>query len=108
MYHIADAARQVYAVEQIDGLGTVGQGDGEALPFPETQGFQAAAAAPDLPDHLPVSDGAAHEVKGDLVRIPLRDGLYRFKHGALGILQMHGHSVHVILPGRLNVYFHYP
>ena len=100
--HVSDAPHQVYGVEHIDGLWAVGHGDGHLVPGPDAQHLQALGAALDLLDHLFISGGLAHKIKGNVAGIGLGHLLQRLEHGAAEILQMHGYIPHMGGPGGLD------
>ena len=100
MDHIGNAAHQIDGVEQVNGLRAVGQRNGDPVALTDADGFQRLGAGLDLRDHLPVGGGFSHKIEGNLVGILLCYLLHHFKHGALKVIQMHGHVTHRILPRR--------
>ena len=98
--HIGDAAHQIDGVEQVDGLGAVGHGDGDPVIFPDADGPQGLGAELNLLHQLFIGGGFAHEVERHVVGVFLGRFGYGVIHGAFKILQMHGHVAHVVLPGR--------
>ena len=100
--HVGDAAHEIHRVEEEDGLGAVGHGDGDPVAFPDADGPQGPGAVLDLVHQAGIGGGAAHEVKSDVAGILHGDPLHGLKHGAVKVIEVHGDAAHGAFPGRFG------
>ena len=101
--HVAHGAHQVDGIEHDDGLGAVGQADGDLVPGADADGFERPGAQLHLLDKIPVGGALAHEIIGDVGGVlvgHLFDGL---EHGALEVIQVRGDVAQALEPGSLDL-----
>ena len=98
MHHVGNAAHQIDGVEQINGLGAVGHGDGDLVALPDADGFQRLGTGFHLLHQLFVGGGLAHEVKGNVIGVLFGNGIHGLKHGAFKIVKVHGRAAHGASP----------
>ena len=104
MDHVGNTADKVDGIEHIDRLRTVGHGDGDLVALAHADGLERLGAVFDLAHQRAVGRGLAHKVERDRVRVLPGDIFHRLEHGAVKILQMHGHIAQIILPRGLYRY----
>ena len=101
MHHAGDSSDEVDGVEHVDGLRTVGHGDGHAVTLADADGLQGAGALLYLLDHPGVGGRLAHEIEGHVLGPAGCDGGDHVEHRALKVVQMHRHPLGEGIPRRL-------
>ena len=105
MDHVGHAADKIDRIEHINGLRTVGHGDGDAVARAHADGAQRLGALFDVFNQSRVVRRAAHKVKGHMVGETVGNVFDRFKHGSPEVIQVCRNIAEVSVPRRFGGYF---